>query len=63
MKILIIYGTTEGHTRKIARFMEDVLQEEDHKVSIADATDEPPAPDQYDCIFIGGSLHMHKYQS
>ena len=27
MKILIVYGTTEGQTRKIARFMEDVLQD------------------------------------
>ena len=26
MKILIIYGTTEGQTRKIARYMEENLQ-------------------------------------
>ena len=63
MKLLIVYGTTEGQTRKIARYMEDVLQDAGHKVTIADATEEPPAPDDYDTVLIGGSIHMHKYQS
>ena len=63
MKILIIYGTSEGQTRKIARFMEDVLQNEDHKVVIADATEEPPEPNGFDAVLIGSSIHMHKYQS
>ena len=63
MKVLIVYGTTEGHTRKIARFMEDVLQDAGHKASIADATEEPPNPKDYDAIIIGGSIHIHKYQS
>jgi menaquinone-dependent protoporphyrinogen oxidase len=35
MKALIIYGTTEGQTRKIARFMENVLEEMGHKATIA----------------------------
>lgn len=63
MKILIIYGTSEGQTRKIARFMEDILQDENHKVVIADATEEPPNPSDFDATLIGGSIHMHKYQS
>lgn len=63
MKLLIVYGTTEGHTRKIARFMEDVLQDAGHKVTIADAADEPPEPKDYDAVLIGGSIHTHKYQA
>jgi|SRR6266540_1669259 len=63
MKLLVIYGTTEGQTRKIARYMEDVLQDAGHKVAIADATEEPPSPEDYDGILIGGSIHMHQYQS
>ncbi|TXN34308.1 protoporphyrinogen oxidase [Flagellimonas hymeniacidonis] len=63
MKILIIYGTSEGQTRKIARFMEDILQDENHKVVIADATEEPLKPDDFDVTLIGSSIHMHKYQS
>jgi menaquinone-dependent protoporphyrinogen oxidase len=63
MKLLIVYGTTEGHTRKIARFMEVVLHDAGHQVTIADASDEPPTPKNYDAILIGGSLHTHKYQN
>src|SRR6185369_6661471 len=63
MRILIVYGTTEGQTRKIARFMEDVLQEAGHKVSIADASDEPPSPSGYDAILIGSSIHIGKYHT
>lgn len=62
MKFLIVYGTTEGQTRKIARFMENVLHEAGHTVTLADASDEPPAPDPYDAVLIGGSIHMHNYQ-
>ena len=63
MRVLIVYGTTEGQTRKIARFMESVLEDIGHKATIADASDEPPAPGAYDAILIGGSIHIHKYQA
>jgi menaquinone-dependent protoporphyrinogen oxidase len=63
MKILIVYGTTEGHTRSIARFMEEKLQAKGHAVSIADASDEPPSPENFDLVIIGGSMHAMKYQS
>ncbi len=62
MKILIIYATGEGQTRKVARFMEEVLQEENHKVVIADATEEPPKTEGYDIVFVGASIHMYQYQ-
>lgn len=61
MKILIVYGTGEGQTRKIARFMEQELQEDQHQVVIADATEEPPSPEGYDLVMVGSSIHMHKY--
>lgn len=62
MNILILYGTTEGQTRKIARFMEGVLANAGNKVTIADASDDPPAPKGYDAILIGASIHVHNYQ-
>ncbi len=61
MKILVVYGTTEGHTRKIARFMQNVLSNADHHVTIADASDNAPGPEGYDAILIGSSIHGHKY--
>lgn len=63
MKTLIVYGTTEGQTRKIARYMEEVLQAKGHSVTIADASDEPPPPDGHDVVVLGGSLHMMKHQA
>jgi menaquinone-dependent protoporphyrinogen oxidase len=63
MKFLVVYGTTEGQTRKIAGYIEGVLVEAGHEATIADATSEPPAPYAYDAVLIGGSLHAHKYQS
>lgn len=63
MKILILYGTTEGQTRKIAHFIEVILQNSGHQVTIADTTAEPPSPKEYDAVLIGSSIHMHKYQS
>jgi menaquinone-dependent protoporphyrinogen oxidase len=63
MKILIVYGTTEGQTRKIARYMEDRLQGEGHAVTLSDASDEPPAPEGFDAVVLGGSLHMMKHQA
>jgi len=62
MKILIVYATSEGQTRKIARFMEDVLQNEQHQVVIANANDEPPSPETFDAVFIGASVHIQAYQ-
>ncbi len=63
MKILIIYGTTEGQTRKIARYMEENLQAKGHAVSISDASDDPPSPQGFDAVILGGSLHMMKHQA
>lgn len=62
MKILIIYATTEGQTRKIARFMRQELKNVGHQVEITDATDDPPDPSNYDAILIGASIHIGKYQ-
>ena len=62
MRVLILYGSTEGQTRKIARFMEEVLQQKGHQVMIADANEEPPNPEGFDAVLIGASVHIHKYQ-
>ena len=63
MKILIVYGTTEGQTRKISRFMEAILKDGGHEVTVADASETPPSPSAYDAVIIGASVHIHKYQS
>ena len=63
MKILIVYGTTEGQTGKISHFIEAVLKDDGHEVTVADASETPPPPSSYDAVIIGASIHIHKYQS
>ena len=63
MKILIIYGSTEGQTRKIANFLKKEAESIGHEVNLADANEKPPKPSGYAIVLIGASVHMHKYQS
>jgi menaquinone-dependent protoporphyrinogen oxidase len=63
MKVLIIYGSTEGQTKKIAGFLKEEAEKSGLEVTLTDSTDNPPAPAGYDLVLIGASVHMHKYQS
>jgi menaquinone-dependent protoporphyrinogen oxidase len=63
MKILVVYGTTEGQTRKIARYMENELVTAGHSVTLTDASDAPLKPQGFDAVIIGASIHVQKYQS
>ena len=63
MKTLIVYGTTEGQTRKVANFIKDEAEKLGHKVALADASQSPPSPEGFEMVMIGASVHMYKYQS
>ena len=63
MKILIVYGTSEGQTRKIAQFMGKTLTDAGHQATVADSSESPPSPTGFDAVLIGGSIHIGKYQS
>ena len=65
MKILLVYGTTEGQTRKIASFAADRLSSRGHTVVLVDASDPPSALDvgRFDGALIAASLHVGRYQS
>jgi len=63
MSILIAYGTIEGQTGKIARFMETALQEQGYEVALLDTSDstrdvEWEAVGQ---VILAGSVHEHKH--
>ena len=61
MRILIIYGTVEGQTRKIARAMEEHLQSQGHAVTCCSAIDKPPSPEAFDLVILGGPIHAGHY--
>ncbi|MCG8441742.1 MAG: hypothetical protein MI723_08035 [Caulobacterales bacterium] len=63
--IAIIYGTTEGQTRKIARELADHFIRRRDEVRLVDAT-HPPAEDPLagaDAVIVAASLHVERYQS
>ncbi len=63
MKLLIVYGTTEGQTRKIAEYIKADAEKAGVQVTLCDATQEPIRPDGYQAAIICASMHMHKYQT
>ena len=63
MKLLIVYGTTEGQTRKIAEFLALEAEKTGAEVTLCDASMEQISPDRYDAVMIGASMHMHRYQT
>jgi menaquinone-dependent protoporphyrinogen oxidase len=64
MRVLIVYGTTEGHTRDLSEFMGRVLTKASHEADIRDSssTVAPLNPADYDAVLIAASLHVGHYQ-
>lgn len=65
MKLLLVYGTTEGQTRKIARFVSSHLARHGHETELVNAIDVTAATDprRFDAVIIAASLHAGHYQS
>ena len=62
--VMVVYGTTEGHTRKIAEQIGEWLEEAGHRVMIWDSAGEPdPSVSMFDAFVLAGSLHQEKHQS
>lgn len=63
MKILIVYATTDGQTRKIARFVADRLADTGHSAEMLPAADAGDvAVDRFDGVILAGSLHVSGFQ-
>ena len=64
MKILIAYGSTEGHTRKIAHHINTMLSDSGHDAELfgCDSVGPRPQLDNYDFVLIAGSVHQEAHQ-
>jgi len=64
MKFLILYGTTEGQTRKIAHFAAQHISAHGHSAVISNAEDVPAEIDihDFDGVLVAASLHLGSYQ-
>ena len=61
-RVLILYGSTDGHTRRIARAIGDTLTRSQIGVDLVEASTSQPAATAYDGIIVAASLHGGRYQ-
>ena len=62
-RILVMYGTTDGHTAKIAAFVAEVLTRAGARVDVAQAgSAKAPSPGEYTGVVVAASLHAGGYQ-
>jgi menaquinone-dependent protoporphyrinogen oxidase len=61
-RILIIYSTTDGHTREICQRLRQVIEQEDHRVTLMSIDDEPNVDMKpFDKIVLGASIRYGKH--
>lgn len=61
-KILILYSTTDGHTRKICQRLQQVIEQQAHQVTLVSVKDGPAVDLQpFDKIVIGASIRYGKH--
>lgn len=62
-RLLIVYGTSEGQTRKIAGYIAGVAREMGIDADAADSAAGPPlAVGRYDAVVVAGSVHVGRHQ-
>jgi menaquinone-dependent protoporphyrinogen oxidase len=61
--ILISYSTTDGHTRSICDRLRQVIEEQQHSVTVSWMTEDPDIElDGFDTVVIGASIRYGKHQ-
>lgn len=65
LNLLVVYGTTEGQTRKIATRTGEFIRAAHHDVEVVDSTQVQATldVDDYDGVIVLGSVHQGQYQS
>ncbi len=63
-RILILYSTTDGHTLKICRVLQQVVERQGHDVALTDIADaEEVDPSAFDKIVIGASIRYGRHSA
>ena len=65
-RLLVVYGTTEGHTRKIAEHIGKWVQEAGHGAVVVDSASALPGlleEGEYDGAIVCGSVHQGKHSA
>jgi menaquinone-dependent protoporphyrinogen oxidase len=64
MKMLLVYGTTEGQTEKISKYVANCLAQRGHQYVLMNASGSTRAADvrDFDAVIIAASVHAGRYQ-
>jgi menaquinone-dependent protoporphyrinogen oxidase len=65
MRVLFVFGTTEGHTRELCQFAARELRQAGHRATVESAGHDETLPDPrpYDALLLAASLHVGRYQA
>ena len=61
-RVLVLYGTTEGHSAKIAATLGDTLRGEGLNVDVVDVARSRPDAESYDAAVVVASVHAGDYR-
>ncbi len=61
-RILIVFGTTDGQTAKIAQAIGERLRSKGHTTTVVDAGSATPDPSEHDATVVAASIHAGGYQ-
>ena len=61
-RILVLYGTSEGHTARIASALAETLRSLAMDVHVANAAEAAPPADRFDAVIVAASVHAGAYQ-
>lgn len=65
MRFLILFATTEGHTRELCQFIAGALRGVRHQATLEEATRDTAERvllTSYDAVLLAGSLHVGRFQ-
>ena len=62
LSILVVYGTTHGHTAKVAEAVAKTLEASGASCDVIAAGDAARSPAGYDGVVVAASVHAGKYQ-
>lgn len=61
-RILVLYGTTEGHTRRVANAIGETMRANGLNVDVVHVDEAKPDPAEYAAVIVAGSVHAGGYQ-
>src|SRR4051794_41508161 len=61
-RILIVFGTTDGHTARIASALSDALSQDGATVTVTPPHKYAPDPNDYDAVVVAASVHAGRFQ-